>query len=293
MTQKVLISGAGGQLGRELLRTVPEAVDCIAAAREVLDIADAGQVKAVIREHQPDLVINAAAYTAVDKAESEPEMARAINDKGAANLAEACVESATRLIHVSTDFVFDGASSTPYLPGAPTSPLGEYGRSKLAGERAVASRLPSALIIRTAWVYSAFGGNFVKTMLRLMAERDEISVVADQIGSPTWARGLAECLWLAAGLPEYQGLGHWTDAGVCSWYDFAVAIAEESVELGLLEKMPQIHPIPGSAYPTPAARPAFSVLDKYSTWEALQTEGLHWRAQLRSMLKEFKENSFE
>ncbi|MEP5566220.1 MAG: dTDP-4-dehydrorhamnose reductase [Halioglobus sp.] len=293
MTQKVLISGAGGQLGRELLRTAPEDVECIAATRELLNIADADQVNTVIREQRPDLVINAAAYTAVDKAESEQEMALTINGDGAANLAGACAENGSRLIHVSTDFVFDGSSSTPYLPDAPTSPLGEYGRTKLAGERAVAMRLPSALIIRTAWVYSSFGSNFVKTMLRLMAERDEISVVADQVGSPTWARGLAESLWLAAGRPQFQGLGHWTDAGVCSWYDFAVAIAEESVELGLLEKMPQIHPIPGSAYPTPAARPAFSVLDKYSTWEALQTEGLHWRAQLRSMLKEFKENSFE
>jgi len=293
LTQKVLITGAAGQLGRELLRTAPAGVDCIAATRESLDIADAEQVNTLLREQRPSLVINAAAYTAVDRAESEQEMAQAINGEGAGNLAGACAENAARLIHVSTDFVFDGASSTPYLPDAPTSPLGEYGRSKLAGEQAVATRLPSALIIRTAWVYSAFGSNFVKTMLRLMAERDEISVVADQVGSPTWARGLAESLWLAADLPEFQGFGHWTDAGVCSWYDFAVAIAEEAAELGLLTGMPLIHPIPGSAYPTPAARPAFSVLDKYSTWEALQTEGLHWRTQLRSMLKELKESSFE
>ncbi|MBT5008365.1 MAG: dTDP-4-dehydrorhamnose reductase [Halieaceae bacterium] len=291
--QKVLITGAAGQLGRELLRSVPEGVECIAATREILDIADAAQVRAFVRRERPGLIINAAAYTAVDKAESEQELAAAINVNGAANLATACAENGSRLIHVSTDFVFDGTSSTPYLPDAPTSPLGEYGRSKLAGEQAVVAGLPSALIMRTAWVYSAFGGNFVKTMLRLMAEREELSVVADQVGTPTWARGLADALWLAADQSDLQGLYHWTDAGVCSWYDFAVAIAEEALEIGLLQRMPRIHPIPGSAYPTPAARPAFSVLDKNSTWAVLKTEGLHWRSQLRSMLKELKESSFE
>ncbi|MBT7718904.1 MAG: dTDP-4-dehydrorhamnose reductase [Halieaceae bacterium] len=293
MIQKVLITGAAGQLGRELLRSVPEGVECIAATREILDIADAAQVRAFVRRERPGLIINAAAYTAVDKAESEQELAAAINVNGAANLATACAENGSRLIHVSTDFVFDGTSSTPYLPDAPTSPLGEYGRSKLAGEQAVVAGLPSALIMRTAWVYSAFGGNFVKTMLRLMAEREELSVVADQVGTPTWARGLADALWLAADQSDLQGLYHWTDAGVCSWYDFAVAIAEEALEIGLLQRMPRIHPIPGSAYPTPAARPAFSVLDKCSTWEALHTQGLHWRAQLRSMLQDLKESSFE
>jgi dTDP-4-dehydrorhamnose reductase len=293
LIQKVLITGAAGQLGRELLRSVPEGVECIAATREILDIADAARVRAFVRRERPGLIINAAAYTAVDKAESEQELAAAINVNGAANLATACAENGSRLIHVSTDFVFDGTSSTPYLPDAPTSPLGEYGRSKLAGEQAVVAGLPSALIMRTAWVYSAFGGNFVKTMLRLMAEREELSVVADQVGTPTWARGLADALWLAADQSDLQGLYHWTDAGVCSWYDFAVAIAEEALEIGLLQRMPRIHPIPGSAYPTPAARPAFSVLDKNSTWAVLKTEGLHWRSQLRSMLKELKESSFE
>jgi dTDP-4-dehydrorhamnose reductase len=293
LIQKVLITGAAGQLGRELLRSVPEGVECIAATREILDIADAAQVRAFVWRERPGLIINAAAYTAVDKAESEQELAAAINVNGAANLATACAENGSRLIHVSTDFVFDGTSSTPYLPDAPTSPLGEYGRSKLAGEQAVVAGLPSALIMRTAWVYSAFGGNFVKTMLRLMAEREELSVVADQVGTPTWARGLADALWLAADQSDLQGLYHWTDAGVCSWYDFAVAIAEEALEIGLLQRMPRIHPIPGSAYPTPAARPAFSVLDKNSTWAVLKTEGLHWRSQLRSMLKELKESSFE
>ena len=254
-----------------------------------MDITDAQQVQGFFAEHRPALVINAAAYTAVDKAESEPEQAMAVNCKAAANLAGACADTDARLFHVSTDFVFDGSASTPYQPDAPAAPLGEYGRSKLAGEKVVLQALPSAMIVRTAWVYSAFGGNFVKTMLRLMAERDELSVVVDQVGTPTWARGLAQALWLAAERDEMQGIYHWSDAGVCSWYDFAVAIAEEAVDMGLLPRQPLIHPIPGSAYPTPASRPAFSVLDKTSTWQALEIEGLHWREQLRSMLQDLKE----
>ena len=289
MSQKVLITGAGGQLGQELQRTAASGVELLAVARDGLDITSAEQVQAFFVEHQPDVVINAGAYTAVDKAESEADLAMAVNCGAAAILARACVDTGARLIHGSTDFVFDGRASTPYLPEASTAPLGEYGRSKLAGEQAVLETLPAAVIVRTAWVYSAFGGNFVKTMLRLMAEREELSVVADQVGTPTWARGLAEAIWLAVDKPEMQGIFHWTDAGVCSWYDFAVAIAEEGVALGLLPAQPKVHPIPGSAYPTPAQRPSFSVLDKDSTWRALDTEGLHWRVQLRSMLQELKE----
>ncbi|RLQ22134.1 dTDP-4-dehydrorhamnose reductase [Seongchinamella sediminis] len=289
MPQRVLITGAAGQLGRELQRTAPAGLEVMPVARDSLDISDAGQVRALFATTFPDLVINAAAYTAVDKAESEPAQAMAVNGDAAANLAAACAERGARLVHVSTDFVFDGTASSPYPTDAATAPLGAYGRSKLAGEQAVIATLPAALVMRTAWVYSAFGGNFVKTMLRLMAERPELSVVADQVGTPTWAKGLASALWQAVEIPGLAGIHHWTDAGVCSWYDFAVAIAEESVELGLLEAMPVIHPIPGSAYPTPARRPAYSVLDKDSTWQALDTEGLHWRVQLRAMLQELKE----
>lgn len=276
-------------MGQELLRTAPAAVECLAVRRGELDISDAASVKAMINRVQPDLVINAAAYTAVDKAESEPELALQINGHGAGFIAAACAESGARLMHISTDFVFDGNSARPYEPESPTAPLGEYGRSKLAGEQAVAAALPAALILRTAWVYSAFGANFVKTMLRLMADRDELAVVSDQVGTPTWAQGLANALWLAVDKPDLQGMFHWTDAGVCSWYDFAVAIAEEGHAMGLLSRAPRVRPIPGSAYPTPAARPAYSVLDKDSTWAALDTSGEHWRVQLRKMLQELKE----
>ncbi|AQA17251.1 dTDP-4-dehydrorhamnose reductase [Halioglobus japonicus] len=289
MPEKVLVTGAGGQLGQELLRTAPVATQCVGLTRSELDIGDAEAVEALIAHEQPSLVINAAAYTAVDKAEEEVEQAMRINGDGAGNLARACAGAGARLLHVSTDFVFDGLASSPYLPDSQTAPIGAYGRTKLAGEERVLAAAPDALIMRTGWVYSAFGANFVKTMLRLMAERDQLAVVADQVGSPTWARGLAEALWQAASRPEVGGIYHWSDAGVCSWYDFAVAIAEEGVASELLATAPVIAPIPASDYPTPAARPAFSVLDKRSSWRDLEMNGRHWREQLRAMLQELKE----
>jgi dTDP-4-dehydrorhamnose reductase len=261
----------------------------MALGRNDLDISDSEVVRAALAKHRPELLINAAAYTAVDLAESEPEQAQKINAIGAANLARACSESGARLIHMSTDFVFDGRSSTPYRPESTTDPVGEYGRSKLAGEQAIEQYYPGSLIVRTAWVYSSFGGNFVKTMLRVMKERQQLSVVADQIGTPTWARGLAQALWQFALRPDLRGTYHWTDAGVCSWYDFAVAIAEEAVAAGLLAREPAVLPIPAIDYPTPAARPAFSVLDKSKSWTDLGVAGVHWRSQLRTMLQELKE----
>lgn len=291
MKQKVLVVGAGGQLGQELQRTVPPDVECLPMTRAQLDIADGSEVAACLSGSAPQLVINAAAYTAVDKAESEPEAAHRGNAEGPAMLAESCARQGIRLIHISTDFVFDGASSQPYKPEAVTSPLGEYGRSKLAGEIAVKNALPKALLLRTGWVYSSFGGNFVKTMLRLMGERDELGVVVDQVGTPTWARGLAEAVWAAAAKPELEGTYHWSDAGVCSWYDFATAICEEGLALGLLSRPVKLRPITAAEYPTPAERPAYSVLDKTKSWRDFALEGAHWRGQLRAMLKDFKEQA--
>lgn len=289
MQQKVVIVGAGGQLGRELARSAPAGVSCLALPRSELDIGDRDAVTHCLGELAPAQVINAAAYTAVDRAESEPALAWRINAEGAEHLAGACAQIGARLLHVSTDFVFDGEASHPYPPGASTAPLGEYGRSKLAGEEAVLQALPGALVMRTAWVYSAFGGNFVKTMLRLMREREELAVVDDQVGTPTWARGLAEALWVAAARPQLAGIYHWTDAGVSSWYDFAVAISEEGHATGLLERPVTVRPIPASDYPTPARRPAYSVLDKRQSWRDLGVAGVHWRQQLRAMLADLKE----
>lgn len=280
---KALITGAGGQLASELMLTAPAGWTAEAISEADLDIRDAAAVQAAVARSAPDVVLNAAAYTAVDKAESQSEIAWAVNRDGAVNLARAAREAGARFAHVSTDFVFDGRAGRAYLPDDPTGPLGVYGASKLAGEIGVAEAAPDSLILRTAWVYSPHGGNFLKTMLRLMAERGEVRVVADQIGTPTSATTLAQTLWAltAAGA---SGIHHHTDAGVASWYDFAQAIGEDAHALGLLASPPRILPIATSDYPTPAARPAFSVLDKSSTWAILGGPVEHWRPTMRTVL---------
>jgi dTDP-4-dehydrorhamnose reductase len=229
-------------------------------------------------------VINAAAFTAVDAAESEPELAHRVNAIGPEILALQCRERNIRFLHVSTDFVFDGTQGRPYVPDAEPNPLGVYGRSKLEGENAAMAVGGSPVILRTGWVYSRHGGNFVKTMLRLIAEREQLSVVEDQIGTPTWARGLALACWGLADHGDASGLYHWSDAGACSWYDFAAAIRDIALELGLLRQAATLLPIPASQYPTPAQRPAYSVLDKTLTRNLLGHSGHHWTSQLRAML---------
>ena len=284
---KVLITGAGGQVGRMLLEMQPQDIETVACAHTDLDIGVGDAVRQCVARHRPAVIINAAAYTAVDKAESEPDAAQRINAEGARHLAAAARESGARLIHISTDFVFDGAASVPYRPDSPTHPLGVYGRTKRDGERAVLEEvLPEqSVIVRTAWVYAATGANFVRTMLRVMRANGAARVVADQVGTPTAARSLAQALWRIAGNPQIRGIHHWTDAGVASWYDFAVAIAEEGADLGLVSRDVAVTPIATSDYPTPARRPAYSVLDKSS----LAPHGLsptHWRKRLRGVLKE-------
>lgn len=289
MHRHILIVGANGQLGYELSRTAPQSVHLTALDESMLDISDQHMVLEQVIDNQPDWIINAAAYTAVDKAEEQPDLAYRVNRDGAANLATAAKQAGARLIHISTDFVFDGTKSSPYQVDDLPNPQSVYGASKQSGDEAVLSMLSSnALIIRTAWVYSSHGQNFVKTMLRLMAEREELGIVADQVGTPTWAHGLARMIWQAidAGL---TGMHHWTDAGVASWYDFAVAIYDEAKVLGLLpaQQLCRIKPIRTRDYPTPAKRPAYSVLDKTTLWNALVIEPEHWRSALRKMLGEF------
>lgn len=289
--QTVLITGAAGQLGYELQRTCPANINVIAATRETLDISDADAVNAFVEKHRPDAIINAAAYTAVDKAEQEQEQATAINADGAKNLAQAALAHNIPLLQVSTDFVFGGDAHSPIPADAVTNPQGFYGASKLAGEQAIQDILgDQAFIVRTAWLYSAHGNNFVKTMLRLMADREELGVIADQVGSPTWAHGLAVALWQALEVGA-TGMHHWSDAGVASWYDFAQAIMEEGVSLGLLEKPIRIKPLTTADYPTPASRPAYSVLDKTKTWQALELNGEHWRVALRKMMNELTQEN--
>lgn len=283
---KVLVTGAGGQVGRLLLETRPTDIELIACGHADLDIGAGEAVRHFIGRHRPALIINAAAYTAVDKAESEPEAARRGNTDGPRHLAAAARESGARLIHLSTDFVFDGTASTPYRTDAATHPLSVYGESKRAGELALLEVLPErSTIVRTAWVYAATGANFLQTMLRLMRSKGSVRVVADQIGTPTAARSLAEALWQIAANAEIRGIHHFTDAGVASWYDFAVAIAEEGAELGLLPPDVTVTPIATADYPTPARRPSYSVLDKRSL-AAYGLAPLHWRKRLRGVLKE-------
>jgi dTDP-4-dehydrorhamnose reductase len=283
---KALVVGANGQLGRALQATVPTDVDVQAHDVDTLDISDAGAIATCLSELQPDIVFNAAAYTAVDKAESEEPVARLVNATAVGLLVEGARRVGARFVHVSTDFVFDGEAGIPYAPDAAPSPLGAYGRTKLEGERLAG---PDALIVRTAWVYAPTGGNFVRTMLRMMAERPEVRVVADQIGTPTYAPGLAAALWALAE-KGVTGIHHHTDSGAASWYDFAVAIQEEALAIGLLYTAVPVIPIATADFPTPARRPHFSVLDKSSTIAALGAPAPHWRVNLRHMLNEVKHN---
>lgn len=282
---RVLVTGGSGQLGQALLATAPGHIRVTAPPSHALDISCKDVVKRVLAEMRPEVVINAAAYTAVDRAESEPDRAYAVNAHAAACVAEAATAVHARVIHVSTDFVFPGRQGTPYRPEDTPEPLNVYGHSKLAGERDVREATQgSALIVRTAWLYAGAGRNFVTTMLRLMAEREAVRVVADQVGTPTWAQSLARAVWAAVARPSLRGILHLTDAGVASWYDFALAIQEEALSRGLLAGAIPVHPIASTDYPTPAQRPGYSVLDKTRTWAELNLTPLHWRDGLRAML---------
>lgn len=284
----LVIIGKNGQLAWELQKTVPRGIHLTALSSADLDITHDEAVHETLRALRPTIVVNAAAYTAVDKAESEVEPAYKVNEAGVKNLATACKALGARVIHVSTDFVFDGSQTTPYQPQDATHPINVYGASKLAGEQALLQRLPESVIVRTSWVYSAHGNNFVKTMLRLMAEKPKLGVVYDQVGTPTWANGLARWIWAVAQKPEVSGIHHWTDAGVTSWYDFAVAIQELGLAKGLLEREIPIAAIPASQYPTPAKRPSFSVMDKSSAEQVSGISAVHWRKQLAKMMDQLR-----
>ncbi len=292
----VLVTGKGGQLATELEKTKPENIKLICLSSAELDITDSHQVTLAFKQYLPDIVINAAAYTAVDKAESERDRAFSVNQKGCENLANVCKQFDSFLMHVSTDFVFDGTHSKPYQPYDLPCPINVYGESKLAGEQKVNQILAcNALIVRTAWVYSTQGNNFVKTMIRLMAEKEQLSVIYDQVGTPTWAKGLAQWLWAMSGkidemtCSDFTPIYHWTDAGVASWYDFAVAIQELAIEKGILSKEIPILPIETAQYPTPAKRPSFSLIDKTSAEDDAGIITINWRKQLSDMLDEFNQ----
>jgi dTDP-4-dehydrorhamnose reductase len=287
MGLRIAITGANGQLGQTLMRsTLFEEHLLLPLTRSELDITHAASVNTTLDALQPDILINAAAYTAVDLAESQSERAFAINEHGVRHLALWARDAGAKLIHLSTDFVFDGQHNRPYRIDAPVAPLSVYGHSKLAGERALMQLLPErSTIVRTAWLYSPWQQNFLKTMLRLMRERDSLRVVDDQVGTPCSTASLAQCLHALIAHEVPGGIFHWTDAGVASWYDFAMAIQEEALRLGLLEHAIPVQPIPSEQYPTPARRPAWSVLDKSRALQELQCPQMHWREALRDAMK--------
>lgn len=282
---KVVITGKGGQLAWELEQLAPQGYEVICVSSDELDITDELSVSDFLTSATPDLVINAAAYTAVDKAEEDSVNAFAVNELGVKYLANTCKRINARILHISTDFVFDGTSTSPYQTNSKPNPINVYGASKLAGEIALQEILPEAsAIVRTAWVYSVSGNNFVKSMLRLMQEKPQLGIIYDQVGTPTWAKGLAQWLWAVGAKPEVTGTYHWTDAGIASWYDFAIAIQELGLAKGLLKEAIPVFPIPASSFPTPAKRPAFSVIDKSSTEEVSGIKVIHWRKQLSEMM---------
>ena len=311
---KVLLTGAAGQLGHALRQQVPPGVELIASSRTgtdgtgddshadvavgwmALDLADAAACRAAVHRHRPDWVLNSGAYTAVDKAESEPDLAHAVNGGAPRAFAEALAETGGRLLQVSTDFVFNGAQGHPYRPEQARDPLGVYGASKAAGEEAVEQVLGGAgrgVILRTSWVYGPVGRNFCGTMLRLHAQRaaagQPLAVVADQVGCPTSTHTLAAACWRvierAGSQPgALSPVLHWSDAGAASWYDFAVAIGDLGVELGLLEGAAAVAPITTADYPTPAQRPSYSLLDCTATREQLQLAATHWRQALHQVI---------
>ena len=284
---KVLVTGANGQLGSELKATCPAHFELILTDANELDITNTVQIQQNLAQTQPDILINAAAYTAVDKAETDTALAFAINATAVEYLAQATAQQHIYFLQISTDFVFDGTASTPYTTDAALNPLGVYGASKAQGEQLTQQVNPQAAIVRTSWLYSAYAANFVKTMLRLMAEREQLGVIADQIGTPTWTNTLAQTLWQFC-KQRPSGIWHCADNGVASWYDFAVAIQEEALVLGLLSKTIPIKPLRTAQYPTPAKRPAYSVMDKQATETLLGATLPHWRVSLRSMLKQLK-----
>ena len=285
---RILVTGSTGQLGFEVLGAFSQSGhEIIAPVRQELDFLNPEEVADRVRRLQADWVINCAAYTQVDRAESEVEQAFVINRDSAAQLAGAVAGYGGNLLHVSTDFVFDGEQSRPYREEDDARPLGVYGRSKWEGEQAVRAALPEAIILRTAWVYGVHGHNFVKTILRVASEGKPLRVVDDQVGSPTWARDIAGAI---RALVQHRARGtyHYTNAGSTSWHGFATAILAEATEAGFALKTDSVEAIPTSGYPTPARRPAYSVLDTGKIQSLLTAPIPHWRDSLNRMLKELQ-----
>ncbi len=293
---RIIVLGAGGQLGADTIRAlmVDGGFNAVGFNSTGLDIRDGENLEGVLKRERPVVVVNCAAYTDVDGAEKETGRAYAVNRDGAGNVARAAKEAGAVLIHISTDFVFDGKKSTPYEETDAVNPLSVYGKSKHAGEEKVRELINEHIIIRASWLYGVTGRNFVKTMVKLAGERERLRVVSDQVGTPTWSADLARVISLVVkgitegGVKEAAapyGTYHYSNEGVASWYDFAVAVIEEAALLGVPLKCSEVEPIPTSEYSTPASRPAYSVLNKAKIKKTLGVSIPHWRVSLRGMLK--------
>ncbi|MCO4785265.1 dTDP-4-dehydrorhamnose reductase [Marinomonas atlantica] len=290
---RIFLTGKNGQLGRCLQDVcLASKHDLISYGSDDLDISQTDQVLSVVTEVKPDIIVNAAAYTAVDKAEDEPDKAYAVNELGVENLAQAAQQLGIPVIHVSTDYVFDGDSVEPYKPSDPTAPQGVYGASKLAGEKRLAQVCTQYIVLRTAWVFSEYGNNFVKTMVRLANQRDSLSVVADQYGCPTYAGDLAQAILQLC--DQYQqtgelawGMHHYCGDLPTSWHGFARTIFAKAEQFGLIQTPPQLTAISSAQYPTSAKRPEYSVLDM-ATLTNLGVSGCHWLSALDKTLEILK-----
>ena len=276
---RVLVIGESGQLARALQRTMPAEHEVKFWGRAQLDMQCLAEISGKISNYQPDCVVNASAYTAVDKAETEGDLAYAVNCEAVKVLGEIAERANFKLVHISTDFVFDGAKSRPYTPADECRPLGVYGETKRQGELALLEACPAACIIRTGWLYGRAGKNFMTTMLGLMQQGTDLRVVCDQVGTPTSASHLAAIIWKAVGRHQ-SGTFHFSDAGAASWYDFACAIQSQGISRGLLESPVKIQPVFSEEYVTAARRPSYSVLDSRALERSLDWKPVHWQQAL-------------
>lgn len=296
MKRSILLTGRTGQIGADLLPLLAPLGDVIAPDHREMDLRDPESVRRTIHDARPTLIVNAAAYTAVDRAETDEATACAVNSDAPAAIATEARKIGAALIHYSTDYVFDGTKGAPYVESDPTAPLNAYGRTKLAGEEAIRAAGIPHLIFRTAWVYSTRGTNFVRTILRLARERDELRIVADQAGAPTWSREIAAATAAILGkftqgsngqrdLERVSGTYHMTASGETTWFGFAQSIVEELAGTQSTGRSPRVVPISAAEYPTPARRPAYSVLDNRSLKRTFGYELPDWRAQMHAMFR--------
>jgi dTDP-4-dehydrorhamnose reductase len=286
----VLLTGASGQVGKDLVHTCPDKINLLALDKHTLDISNHDNIKKIFNKFKPNLVINAAAYTSVENAEAEKELAYQINRNGVANIALACKTNNIRLIHYSTDYVFDGKNSFPYTTQYKPNPINVYGQSKLEGEKkALEINHGKTLIIRTSWIYSNHGNNFVNTMLKLMNENESIEIITDQTGTPTWARSVAKITWRFVIHPEFNGVFNFSDSGSTTWFEFAKEIQSVATKYNILNNATKIIPIATDDYPSNVKRPLYSVLDCNKTWELLNVKPDDWRTSLGKMLRNYNQ----